>query len=226
MAKIKGSRRAPDVEPFQHDVDPFTPGIDEHLSPTNASFPIVGVGASAGGLEAFTGFLQHLPANTGMAFIFVQHLAAQHASMLVSLLSRSTAMPVKEVRHGTPVKPNHVHVIPPNALMRIAGGVLELEPRPEERGAPRPIDYFLHSLAADRKAGAIGVILSGADSDGLPVARVDDGVRLNVLADFPGKQKCANLFRRGSPLGNDFQIDILQWPDIGILQENSAGNIF
>ena len=181
MAKIKGSRRAPDVEPFQHDVDPFTPGIDEPLSPTNASFPIVGVGASAGGLEAFTGFLQHLPANTGMAFIFVQHLAAQHASMLVSLLSRSTAMPVKEVRHGTPVKPNHVHVIPPNALMRIAGGVLELEPRPEERGAPRPIDYFLHSLAADRKAGAIGVILSGADSDGalgLQTIREEGGIAI------------------------------------------------
>ena len=119
--------------------------------------------------------------DTGMAFIFVQHLAAQHASMLVSLLSRSTAMPVKEVRHGTPVKPNHVYVIPPNALMRIAGGVLELEPRPEERGAPRPIDHFLHSLAADRKAGAIGVILSGADSDGalgLQTIREEGGIAI------------------------------------------------
>src|SRR3972149_4151938 len=144
MAKIKASRRVPDVEPLPPDADPFIQGIDGHLPATKASFPVVGVGASAGGLEAFTGLLQHLPADTGMAFIFIQHLAPQHASMLPSLLLRSTVMPVTEVQHGTPVKPNHVYVIPPNALMRIAGDVLELEPRPEERGAPRPIDYFLH----------------------------------------------------------------------------------
>jgi two-component system, chemotaxis family, CheB/CheR fusion protein len=179
MAKIKASRRAPKVKPLQQDAHPCIQGIDEHLPATQASFPIVGVGASAGGLEAFTGLLQHLPPDTGMAFIFIQHLAPQHASMLPSLLVRSTVMPVMEVRHGTPVKPNHVYVIPPNTLMRIAGDSLELEPRPEERGAPRPIDYFLHSLAADRKAAAIGVILSGADSDGalgLQAIREEGGI--------------------------------------------------
>ena len=145
------------------------------------SFPIVAVGASAGGLEAFTGLLQHLPVDTGMAFVFIQHLAPQHTSMLPSLLSRTTAMPVMEVQHGMPVKPNHVYIIPPNTLMSIAGGVLKLEPRPEERGAPRPIDYFLHSLAADRKAAAIGVILSGADSDGalgLQAIRDEGGIAI------------------------------------------------
>ena len=83
------------------------------------SFPIVAAGASAGGLEAFTGLLQHLPVDTGMAFVFIQHLAPQHTSMLPLLLSRTTAMPVMEVQHGMPVEPNHVYIIPPNTLMRI-----------------------------------------------------------------------------------------------------------
>jgi two-component system CheB/CheR fusion protein len=181
MAKIKASRRMRNAEPSQQDADPFMRGIEEHPPATKASFPVVSVGASAGGLEAFTGLLKHLPADTGMAFIFIQHLAPQHASMLPALLLRSTMMPVMEVQHGAPVKPNHVYVIPPNALMRIAGDVLELEPRPEERGAPRPIDYFLHSLAADRKAAAIGVILSGADSDGalgLQAIREEGGIAI------------------------------------------------
>ena len=146
-----------------------------------APLPVVGIGASAGGLEAFTQLLQHLPADTGMAFVFIQHLAPQHPSMLASLLSRTTAMPVMEVQHGTPVQPNHVYVIPPNTLMRIAGNVLELEPRPVERGAPRPIDYFFRSLAVDQKAIAIGVVLSGADSDGalgLQAIRADGGIAI------------------------------------------------
>ena len=181
MPRIKASRRVPDIEPLPPDADPFIQAIDEPLPATKASFPVVGVGASAGGLEAFTGLLQHLPADTGMAFIFIQHLAPQHASMLPTLLVRSTVMPVMEVQHTTAVKPNHIYVIPPNTLMRIAGNVLELEPRPEERGAPRPIDYFLHSLAADRKSASIGVILSGADSDGalgLQAIREEGGIAI------------------------------------------------
>ena len=90
-------------------------------------------------------------------------------------------MPVMEVQHGMPVQPNHVYIIPPNTLMSIAGGVLKLEPRPEERGAPRPIDYFFRSLAADRKAAAIGVVLSGADSDGalgLQAIRDEGGIAI------------------------------------------------
>jgi two-component system, chemotaxis family, CheB/CheR fusion protein len=160
------ARRDGSTADLRHDADPVISNSDENIPPANAAFPIVGIGASAGGLEAFTGLLQHLPIDTGMAFVFIQHLAPQHASMLPSLLSRTTAMPVKEVQQGMPVDPDHVYVIPPNTLMRLEGGVLKLEPRLEERGAPRPIDYFLHSLAADRKAAAIGVILSGADSDG------------------------------------------------------------
>ena len=149
--------------------------------PEQLSFPIVGIGASAGGLESFSRLLQHIPADTGMAFVFVQHLAPRHASMLASLLSRATAMPVMEAEHGTLVKPNHVYVIPPNTLITLAGAVLELQPRPEERGAPRPIDHFFRSLATQRKTLAIGVILSGADSDGalgLQAVREEGGIAI------------------------------------------------
>jgi hypothetical protein len=114
-----------------------------------------------------------------MAFVFIQHLAPQHASMLPLLLSRTTAMPVMEVQHGMPVEPNHVYIIPPNTLMRIEGGILKLEPRPEERGAPRPIDCFLHSLAEDRKAAAIGVIYPARTPMALWAFRLCRGAHCN-----------------------------------------------
>lgn len=154
---------------------------NEDGTPPSGLFPIVGIGASAGGLEALTRLLQHLPSDTGMAFAFVQHLSPRHPSMLASLLSRATAMPVTEVQHRTLVRPNCVYVIPPNTLMSIAGPVLELEPRSQERGAPRPIDYFFRSLAVERKTLAIGVVLSGADSDGalgLQAIRGEGGIAM------------------------------------------------
>jgi two-component system CheB/CheR fusion protein len=124
---------------------------------------VVAVGASAGGLEAFTDLLQHLPADTGMAFVFIQHLAPSHESMLAQLLSRETAMPVSEVEDGTALSPNQVYVIPPNVAMTISGLVLALRPR---QTAGTTIDAFLRSLAASRQSGAIAVILSGTGSDG------------------------------------------------------------
>src|SRR5271166_7048972 len=94
-------------------------GVAHDAAPASSMFPFVGIGASAGGLESFTRLLQHLPADTGMAFVFVQHLAPRHASMLATLLSRATAMPVMEAEHGTPVEPNQVYVIPPNTLIAL-----------------------------------------------------------------------------------------------------------
>ena len=125
--------------------------------------PVVGIGASAGGLEAVTELLRELPADTGMAFVFIQHLAPSHASMLVPLLARETAMPVHEVENGTVLAPNHVWVIPPNAAMTISGLTLALKPR-ETSG--RGIDGFLRSLAANQSSRSMAVILSGTGSDG------------------------------------------------------------
>ena len=131
-----------------------------------SDFPVVGIGASAGGLEAFSAILKNLPPDTGMAFVIVQHLDPHHETLLVELLSRSTKMVVEQVREGTRVAPNRVYVIPPNTDMVIGEGVLNLLSRSTSRGQHMPIDTFLRSLAADQQDRAIGVILSGTNSDG------------------------------------------------------------
>ncbi len=131
-----------------------------------ALFPIVGVGASAGGLEAFTQLLKTLGSGTEMAYVLVQHLDPSHESALTDLLARATEMPVRQVTDATPVEPNHVYVIPPNVDMTISQGILRLTPRTATRGHHMPIDRFLRSLAEDQRSNAIGIILSGTASDG------------------------------------------------------------
>ena len=148
---------APDPGSLPANAEPHPPG---------GSFTIVGIGASAGGLEAVTELLSSLPAASGMAFLLVQHLDPHHASMLVEILAKKTAMPVREASEGIRVEPDHLYVIPPNTSMRIAQGHLTLRPRGETLGPPMPIDDLLHSLAQDQGANAIGVILSGSGSDG------------------------------------------------------------
>jgi len=127
---------------------------------------VVGIGASAGGLEAFRQLLEHLPTDTGMAFVLVSHLDPTHKSILTELLARRTKLPVTEVSDGMRVEPNNVYVLPPNTSMAIAEGILHLQPREEGRAGRHPIDYFLRTLAEDQTHRAIGVILSGTDSDG------------------------------------------------------------
>ena len=128
-------------------------------------FPVVGIGASAGGLEAFTQLLRALPVDTGMAFVLVQHLAPTRASMLAEILARATKMPVMEVHDEPAVAANHVYVIPPDRDMIISRGALHLIPR-EAAGQHHPIDAFFKSLAADQGHQAVGVILSGTANDG------------------------------------------------------------
>jgi len=137
----------------------------DSTSPYNA-FAIVAIGASAGGLEAFTQLLHALPADTGMAFVLLQHLDPKHHSLLPDLISKSTPMPVEEVRHGTKVMPGHIYVISPNANLAISGGKLRLLPRTDEQGRQMLIDIFMRSLAEEQKSRAIGVVLSGSGSDG------------------------------------------------------------
>lgn len=136
---------------------------ESRTPPAEQIFPVVAIGASAGGLEAFTALLRNLPADTGMAFVFVQHLAPDHQSMLPHLLSRETAMPVEQVENGASLAPNHVFVIPPNAAMTVSDLALSLTPR---AAAGTAIDGFLRSLAASHKGRAVAVILSGTGSDG------------------------------------------------------------
>ena len=128
--------------------------------------PVIGIGGSAGGLEVFKLLLADLPAETGFATVFVQHLDPKHHSMLAEILSRATIMPVREATDGMPVEANHVYVMPANTDLTIAGGALRLAPRTQTAAAHRPIDRFLRSLADDCGSRAIAVILSGAGTDG------------------------------------------------------------
>ena len=144
---------------------------------SDESFPIVGIGASAGGLEAFTQLLRELPSDVNMALVLVQHLDPTYKSMLTELLSRTTSLTVLEVTDGVRVKPKHVYVIPPNTAMTISERVLHLTSRIEVEGKHMPIDHFLQSLAKDQKSRAIGVILSGTSMDGIQGLRAikDEG---------------------------------------------------
>ncbi len=153
MAKHPGSGE-PDLE---------RPEADPALGP---SFPIVGVGASAGGLEAFRRLLGALPKRTGMAYVLVQHLDPRHESILAELLSGGTAMQVSEVTCDVRVEPNRVYVIPPSRDLILADGQLRLVPRTPSGAVHMPIDSFLRTLAQAQSSQAIGVILSGMGSDG------------------------------------------------------------
>ena len=132
----------------------------------SVAFPIVGIGASAGGLEALEQFLGHVPAGSRMAFVIVQHLDPTHKGIMPELLQRATAMKVVQVKDRTKVQPECVYVIPPNKDMSILHGVLHLLEPAAPRGLRLPIDFFLRALAQDQQERSIGVILSGMGSDG------------------------------------------------------------
>jgi two-component system, chemotaxis family, CheB/CheR fusion protein len=131
-----------------------------------STVPIVGIGASAGGLEAFREVLRFLPDDTGMAYVLVQHLDPKHESLLPELLARVTPMDVHEAQQDMVVEANHVYVIAPNTDMTLSQGALSLLPRTEVSGQHLSIDTFFCSLAERRAAGAMGVILSGTAADG------------------------------------------------------------
>src|SRR5258706_10052144 len=133
-----------------------------------ATLPIVGIGASAGGLAAFEAFSSGMPLDTdpGMAFVLVQHLAPDHKSILTDLVRRYTRMQVFEVEDGMAVRPNCAYIIPPNRDMAFLNGKLQLLEPHAPRGHRLPIDFFFRSLAEDLHERAICVVLSGTSSDG------------------------------------------------------------
>ncbi|MEG4576322.1 chemotaxis protein CheB [Microcoleus sp. N3A4] len=145
-------------------IDPSAIDLDSEAK-TDAPFPVVGIAASAGGLEAFMQLLSHLPADTGMAFVLIQHLSPNRKSLLTEILARTTQMPVLEVEDGMTVEPNRVYVIPPNTKLLVEG-VFRLLPREKIDGKYMPADAFFTSLALNRGNKSIGIVLSGADGDG------------------------------------------------------------
>ncbi|WP_353929709.1 CheR family methyltransferase [Okeanomitos corallinicola TIOX110] len=164
------------------------PKSPEQQSKEPELFPIVGIGASAGGLEAFTQLLSHLPTDTGMGFVLIQHLSPTQKSMLSEILSRTTQIPVTEVQEGMVVQPNHIYIIPPGKTMTLTQGVLKLKPREKSHGQLMTIDSFLISLAEDLGNKAIGVVLSGGDGDGtrgLESIKAEGGITF-AQAEEPG----------------------------------------
>jgi two-component system CheB/CheR fusion protein len=139
--------------------------VTRALSRREAVVRVVGVGASAGGLDAFLELVSAIPAETGLAFVLIQHLDPRHDSLLVGILAGATAIPVQEVVDGMRIERDHIYVIPPDAEMTVDGDVLRLVPR-MPKVPHRPLDGFFRSLAYERTSNAIGVVLSGNDADG------------------------------------------------------------
>ncbi len=170
------------------------PAGREHAgAPAELSFPIVGIGASAGGLEALDEFFAHAPTDCGMAFVVIQHLDPTRKGMMPELLQRNTAMPVSEVKDRTRVEKNRIYVIPPNKDISILHGVLHLLEPTAPRGLRLPVDFFLRSLAIDQRERSIGVILSGMGSDGtLGLGAIKEKGGLVFVQD-PKTAKCDSM---------------------------------
>src|SRR5579872_728169 len=170
--KLKGKPAAKPAGPPQKpaasgDGRPLSALADEVAEESRAAgMPVVGLGASAGGLDAFKKFFSSMPGDSGMAFVVVPHLDPTHESLMVELLKKYTHMPVVEATEGVSIAVNHVYIIPPNKYLAIREGVLRLSGPVERHGPSTSIDLFLRSLAQDRGERAIGVILSGTSSHG------------------------------------------------------------
>jgi two-component system CheB/CheR fusion protein len=175
------------------------------------AFPVVGIGASAGGLEACSQMLQHLPRGLDAALILVQHLSPRQESMLAELLGAAGHMPVVQVTDGMEIRPGQLHVIPPNAQMSVEeGGRLRLMPRPEDRSQYKPVDFFLRSLAAYAQSKAIGIVLSGTDADGAAGLREIKGVGGITIAQEPSTAKYDGMPRSAIATG---VVDLVLTPE-------------
>jgi len=159
-------------------------------------FPIVGIGASAGGLKALQELLLHLPPDLGMAYVLIPHLAPNHESLMPKLLQKVSTMPLLEVTEGTRVTPNHVYIVKPNTTLGLAGGILHTITPRMATPVQECIDFFLVSLAEAAGEKAIGIILSGTASDGsfgIKAIKADGGITFaqDESAEFPGMPRAA-----------------------------------
>ena len=186
--------------------------VDESPS-IKPGFPVVGIGASAGGLAAFEAFFSGMPADVepGMAFVLVQHLAPDHKSILVELIRGYTRMQVFEVEDGMPVQINCAYIIPPNRDMAFLGGTLQLLDPVAPRGQRLPIDFFFSSLAQDQHERAIGIVLSGTGSDGTLGVRAIKGEGGMVMAQSPDSTEYDGMPRSAIATGLvDYQLPAVE----------------
>src|SRR5438552_3115720 len=179
------------------------------------NFPVVGLGASAGGLDAARRLLAALPLSTGMAFILIQHLDPTHVSMMVDLLAGHTPMKVQQAADGMPLEREHVYLIPPGAYLSIGSGALRLTEPWERHGARLPFDFFLRSLAEEFGERAICVILSGTGGDGsLGLKTVKEKGGLVIVQD-PGEAEYDGMPRSAILTGAvDLVLPIANIPEV------------
>src|SRR5262245_17178805 len=199
-------RALPKVEPAPPR-RPATPGKADEMeganAPPKAILPptVVAVGASAGGLDAFSQILEQLAPHPNVAFVFIQHLSPQHESALPTLLSARTSLPVVQATDGIRIEANHVYVMPPNVHMEVVDGELSLLPRPHDRTQFNPIDFFFESIARWAQERAIGVILSGTASDGALGVREIKAVGGITIAQTPESAKYDGMPRAAIATG-------------------------
>ncbi|MEB8344844.1 PAS domain-containing protein [Flavobacteriaceae bacterium KMM 6898] len=178
-------------------------------------FLIVGMGASAGGLETLEEFFKAMPKDPGMAFVIVQHLDPTHKSLMVQLLKKHTEMTVLEVKDNTQVIPNHVYMIPPNKDMAIFNGVLHLMDPTAARGFRKPIDFFFRSLAEDQTEKAVGIILSGTGTEGTLSLKDIKGHGGLALVQDPETAKYDGMPKSAIKAGvQDFILPVNQMPEM------------
>ena len=193
--------------------DSATPAKTDGHAPHSAErFPIVGIGASAGGLEALEDFFSHTPADSGMAFVVVQHLDPTHKGMMPELLQRVTSMPVTQVRDRMKVKRDCIYVIPPNKDLSLLHGVLHLIDPVAPRGLRLPIDFFLRSLADDQHERAIAVIAQQCGDPRLNPSRVAHEVQsslrqLQLVFSEPGNSVAGEIRRQRARLAHSLLVD-------------------
>jgi two-component system, chemotaxis family, CheB/CheR fusion protein len=189
--------------------------VPEPIEKTAAAFPVVGIGASAGGLAAFEAFFSGMPidADPGMAFILVQHLAPDHESILTGLIQRYTRMQVYEVEDGVTVRPNCAYIIQPGRDMAFVNGTLQLLEPSAPRGQRLPIDFFFRSLAQDQHERAICIVLSGTGSDGTLGLRSIKGEGGMVMAQTPESAKYDGMPRSAIATGLvDYELPPAEMP--------------
>jgi two-component system CheB/CheR fusion protein len=208
--KTGAKNKAPKRQPVKVTLPPTTPAPSLDLSVEMPGFLIVGIGASAGGLEAMEEFFRHISPICGIAFVVISHQHAGHVSLLPSLLSRCTAMPVVEATDGMEVEANHVYLAPGGINLAILHGTLHfMEPALQER-VPLPIDYFFRSLAEDQKQRAVGIILSGTGTDGTVGLRAIKAESGMTLAQEPQSAKYQGMPRSAITAG---VVDVVQPAD-------------
>jgi two-component system CheB/CheR fusion protein len=179
-----------------------------------SAFPVVGIGASAGGLEACRKLIGALPDGNGMAFILVQHLDPTHESMMVDLLAGYTTMPVRQAADGMKLEPDHLYVIPPGTYLSVENGALHLSQPQARHGARLPFDYLLHSLADERGVRANCVILSGSGSDGSLGVKAVKAAGGLVIAQDPDEAGYDGMPRSAIMTGAvDLVLPVAQIPD-------------